>query len=188
MRNRIAVLLQLRFWRHFPTGPRWPPPTSFKRHRFNPRKFASSAKLLGLVTVPLKSLKESCSRGHRLENFLRYPGYSIGKLTSWAFWKCGGFCCYHFFNRSYGCSKSGENWRIFAVESRCLKKLTLSSYWKLRLETNRIGPQSYLVIFVSSLNLQYDESVFFKQCLFLLLLKFQTPLTLSSHNSGSIYY
>ena len=40
---------------------------------------------------------------------------------------------------------------------------------------------------ISSLNLQYDESVsFFWQLLFLLtLLKFQTSLTLSSHNYGS---
>ena len=43
------------------------------------------------------------------------------------------------------------------------------------------------MILISSLNLQYDESVsFFWQLLFLLtLLKFQTPLTLSSHNYGS---
>ena len=42
------------------------------------------------------------------------------------------------------------------------------------------------MILISSLNLQYDESVsFFWQLLFLLtLLKFQTPLTLSSHYSG----
>ena len=42
------------------------------------------------------------------------------------------------------------------------------------------------MILISSLNLQYDESVsFFWQLLFLLtLLKFQTPLTLNSHKSG----
>ena len=34
--------------------------------------------------------------------FLRYPGYTIWKLTSRAFWKCGSFCCYNFLNPSYG--------------------------------------------------------------------------------------
>ena len=42
------------------------------------------------------------------------------------------------------------------------------------------------MIIISSFNLQYDESVsFLLRLLFLLpLLKFQTPLTLSSHSSG----
>ena len=42
-------------------------------------------------------------------NFKRYPGHDIGKLTSRAFLKCGVFCCYNFLNRSYACSKSTES-------------------------------------------------------------------------------
>ena len=40
--------------------------------------------------------------------FLRYPGYAIWKLTSRAFWKCGGFCCNNFLNPSYGWTKLGQ--------------------------------------------------------------------------------
>ena len=51
-------------------------------------------------------------------NFFKgYPGYANGKLTSRAFWKCGGFCCYNFLNPSYGCSKSTES-EILAMSAK----------------------------------------------------------------------
>ena len=40
-----------------------------------------------------------------------YPGYAIGKLTSMAFWKCGGFCCEFFLNPSYGWLKLCQIWK-----------------------------------------------------------------------------
>ena len=96
--------------------------------------------------------------------FKRYPGYAIGKLTSRAFWKCRGFCCYNFLNRSYGCSKLTES-EILAMlaKIKVVKKLTLLSYCKLRLETNMTSSQPYWgpILFVSNLNLHYDESVSF---------------------------
>ena len=46
-------------------------------------------------------------------NILRYPGYAIWKLTFCRFFKCGGFLCYHFLNRIYYCSKSGQIWFFF---------------------------------------------------------------------------
>ena len=97
-----------------------------------------------------------------------YPRYAIGKLTSRAFRKCGGFCCYNFFNPSYGCSKLGQ----ISKKKSCRVK--------------PFGKKTRLQFCVSSFNLQYDESVsFLLRLLFLLpLLKFQTPLTLSSHSSG----
>ena len=75
--------------------------------------------------------------------FLRYPGYAIWKLTSRAFWKCGGFCCYNLLNHCYGCSKMGPHWRKKFFQRRRNKKLTLSSYGKLRLETNNSGSKMF---------------------------------------------
>ena len=45
--------------------------------------------------------------------FKRYPAYAIWKLTSCRFWKSDGSLCYHFLNRSYCWSKSGQIWRFF---------------------------------------------------------------------------
>ena len=51
------------------------------------------------------------------KKFKGYPGYANGKLTSRAFRKCGGFCCYIFLNQSYGCSKSTE-YEILSLSSK----------------------------------------------------------------------
>ena len=56
--------------------------------------------------------------------FLRYPGYTIWKLTSRAFWKCGSFCCYNFLNPSYGWSKLGQISKKKSCWVKAYKKIT----------------------------------------------------------------
>ena len=70
-----------------------------------------------------------------------------------------------FKNKSYGFSKSTES-EILAMLAKIRvvkKKLTLSSYCKLRLEINITSSQPYWahLMIISSLYLQYDESVSF---------------------------
>ena len=52
------------------------------------------------------------------------PGYAIGKLTSRAFWKCGGFC--------YGWLKLGQIWeqKTSRVPGYVIGKLTSRAFWK----------------------------------------------------------
>ena len=69
------------------------------------------------------------------------------------------------------------------------QKKTLSSYCKLRLEMNMTSSQPYWgpILFVSSFNMEYDESVIFyasSQRIFF----FNLDPTLNSHNSGSKNY
>ena len=56
--------------------------------------------------------------------FLMYPGYAIGKLTSRAFRKCGGFCCYNFLNPSYSRSKLGQILKKKSCRVKPYKKIT----------------------------------------------------------------
>ena len=56
--------------------------------------------------------------------FLRYPGYTIWKLTSRAFWKCGSFCCYNFLNPSYGWPKLGQILKKKSCRVKPYKKIT----------------------------------------------------------------
>ena len=82
--------------------------------------------------------------------FLRYPGYAIGKLTSRAFWKCGGFCCYNFLNgnknREYTlrCIIVDLMWRHLEWERGCLvvadKGKVTPTRFKLVLHSLPIAP------------------------------------------------
>ena len=121
--------------------------------------------------------------------FLRYQGYAIGKLTSRAFRKCGGFCCYNFFNPSYGCSKLGQiskkkSCRVKPFGKKTRLQFCVSSF---HIESALAQQVCLEADSMAEPKTQNCSRVFFLYgFLFLLtLLKFQTPLTLSSHNYGS---
>ena len=111
------------------------------------------------------------------------------KLTSRAFQKCGTFPSLEILNRSYGCSKSGQISRFFSTEWWCPKKETRLQYCTEGRHMNRIGFShgKFDILFMSGLKTAYWSRVFFfeRQLFFRTNSKFQTPLTLTSHNSGS---
>ena len=117
-----------------------------------------------------------------------YPRYAIGKLTSRAFRKCGGFCCYNFFNPSYGCSKLGQISKKKSCRVKPFGKIIRLQFCVSSLHMNRtcVWHGTFGVLFISEPKTQNWRRVIFQNSfLFLLpLLKFQTPLTLSSHSSG----
>ena len=111
------------------------------------------------------------------------------KLTSRAFQKCGTFPSLEILNRSYGCSKSGQISRFFSTEWRCPKKKTRLQYCTEGRHMNRIGFShgKFDILFISGLKTAYWSRVFFfgRQLFLRTNSKFHTPLTLTSHNSGS---
>ena len=118
-----------------------------------------------------------------------YPRYAIGKLTSRAFRKCGGFCCYNFFNPSYGCSKLGQiskkkSCRVKPFGKKTRLQFCVSSFHIESASAQQVCLEADSMAKPKTQNC--SRVIFLYAFLFLLpLLKFQTPLTLSSHNYGS---
>ena len=111
------------------------------------------------------------------------------KLTSRAFQKCGTFPSLEILNRSYGCSKSGQISRFFLADWRRSKKKTRLQYCTEGRHMNRIGFShgKFDILFISGLKTAYWSRVFFfgHQLFLRTNSKFHTPLTLTSHKSGS---
>ena len=117
-----------------------------------------------------------------------YPRYAIGKLTSRAFRKCGGFCCYNFFNPSYGCSKLGQiskkkSCRVKPFGKKTRLQFCVSSF---HIESALAQQVCLEADSMAEPKTKNCSRVFFPNGFLFLLtsLKFQTPLTLRSHSSG----
>ena len=63
---------------------------------------------------------------------LRYSGYAIGKLTSRAFWKCGGFGCYNFFKPELWLVKVGSNFKKKNCQIAASKKKDTATIFRFR--------------------------------------------------------
>ena len=79
---------------------------------------------------------------------MTWTGYTMRKLASWAFRKCGSFLVLKVLSQSYWLSKSGENWRKNSLERRCPKKRHGHNidFWGLKRigrSTNMVGRSCY---------------------------------------------
>ena len=126
------------------------------------------------------------------QNFLivwPIQGCTMSKSMPRAFRKCGTFRYKKVLNQSYWLSKSGQIWRKKFSEWRRHKKKTRLQYCTEGRHMNRIGFShgKFDILFISGLKTAYWSRVFFfwRQLFLMTNSKFQTPLTLTSHNSGS---
>ena len=93
-----------------------------------------------------------------------------GCAKSGRFWKCGGLFCYYFLNRSYYCPKWGQISRFLWVAS--LKKIDMQLILSFLLPYSiTMGPIGMFWGWFNGRIIMTNS-------------KYQTPLTLSSHNSG----
>ena len=124
---------------------------------------------------------------------MTFPGVTMWKLTSRAFQKCGTFPSLEILYRSYGCSKSGQISRFFlSLFSKIVgvtKKKRRPQFFRFRFPIESAGTKVgyFDADSIWSRNFENCGRVFFfeRQLFLMTNSKFQTPLTLTSHNSGS---